>query len=75
MSTDQRMRTTIAARSLGLVLGPLATSLAGAQSFPEAFDTGPLIEDYGPAAEVEGRVALPDDTAFKISFDVGKQAE
>lgn len=63
-------------QTFGLLLAfAWASTNAHAQDFPEGFDTGPLIKDYGPAANVEGRQPIPADTAFRISFDVGKQAE
>jgi intracellular sulfur oxidation DsrE/DsrF family protein len=50
------------------VLGPVSAQ-------ESAFSTGPLIKDYGPAASIEGREAIPPGTKFKVSFDVAKQAE
>ena len=42
---------------------------------PEGFHNGPLIESYGPVATVEGRDGIPDNTEFKVSFDVVDRAE
>ncbi|MEO9968495.1 MAG: DsrE family protein [Hyphomonadaceae bacterium] len=41
----------------------------------ENFHTGPLIEDYGPVATVEGREPIPEGTVFKVSFDIVDRAE
>ncbi|MCB1584356.1 MAG: DsrE family protein [Marinicella sp.] len=41
----------------------------------EQFKTGPAIENYGQVAKVDGMQALPENTKFKVSFDVYKMAE
>ena len=41
----------------------------------EVFTTGPLLEEYGPVAAVDGAEAVPADAVFKVSFDVVEAAE
>jgi len=36
---------------------------------PDAFETGPLIEEFGPNAVVETTMTWPADTQFRVSFD------
>ena len=40
-----------------------------------AFDTGPVFEDFGPHAVVDGLDPFAPDTEFAHSFDVAKNAE
>lgn len=42
---------------------------------PDAFSTGPLIDGFGPNAEIAGRSALPADAVFQISFDTRARGE
>lgn len=53
---------------LGFIMGLLVnfSSLADMK----AFDDGPLIEGYGKHAKVEQDMKIPEDTMFKVSFDV-----
>lgn len=44
-------------------------------SGPDDFTPGPVIEGYGPVADVEGAISLPADTRFRILFDVADGAE
>lgn len=39
-----------------------------------SFSTGPLIKDYGPVADIDVTLPVPEDTVLKHSFDVGEQA-
>ncbi|MXO91766.1 hypothetical protein GRI41_13090 [Altererythrobacter aquaemixtae] len=39
------------------------------------FKTGPVFEDFGPHAPVEGVDSVPADTEFSVAFDVAKAAE
>lgn len=39
-----------------------------------AFETGPVFEDFGPHAPVDGMAPLPADTRFAIAFDVAEGA-
>ena len=39
------------------------------------FKTGPVFEEFGPHAPVEGAAQIPVDTTFAIAFDVAKAAE
>ncbi len=40
-----------------------------------AFSTGPVFEDFGPHAPVEGAGELPSLTTFSVAFDVTKRAD
>jgi intracellular sulfur oxidation DsrE/DsrF family protein len=40
-----------------------------------SFTTGPVIEDYGPVADIEVTRPLPKDAVFRHSFDVARRAE
>ncbi len=40
-----------------------------------AFHPGPVIADYGNVASIESDQPIPEDTEFKIRFDVAKQAD
>ena len=58
-----------------LLLGLISLTLTNvAHAQLEKFTKGPLIKDYGPVAVIEGREAIPEDTIFKVSFDLSKQA-
>ena len=46
-----------------------------AESNSETFSTGPVFEAYGPVAAVDVTVPLPEDAAFKHSFDVATRAD
>lgn len=39
-----------------------------------AFSKGPALEDYGPVADVDVTLAIPNDSVFRHSFDVAEQA-
>ncbi|MDE1467208.1 DsrE family protein [Aurantiacibacter sp. D1-12] len=54
-----------------IALAVLAFAIpATAQDLPEGFATGPVFEDFGPHAPVEGIATFPLPTAFRHSFDV-----
>ena len=40
-----------------------------------SFSTGPAIEDYGPVADVDVTLAIPEDAGFRHSYDVSTRAE
>jgi intracellular sulfur oxidation DsrE/DsrF family protein len=42
---------------------------------PAGFSYGPVIEHYGPVADVDGAIPIPPDTHFKVVFDVSEAAE
>jgi intracellular sulfur oxidation DsrE/DsrF family protein len=52
----------------------LFASAANAQDI-SAFRTGPIFEDFGPHAPVEGIDTFAPDTEFAIAFDVAGQAD
>lgn len=58
---------------IGIAALALATP-AAAQDM-SAFKTGPVFEDFGPHAPVEGMGEVPADTEFAIAFDVATPAE
>jgi intracellular sulfur oxidation DsrE/DsrF family protein len=41
----------------------------------DKFTKGPLIKNYGPVATIEGREIIPENTVFKVSFDLSKRAK
>ena len=41
----------------------------------DAFYAGEAISAFGPIASVETTASIPEDAAFKVRFDVAKQAE
>ena len=53
--------------------GALLASAAGAQDM-SAFRTGPIFEEFGAHAPVEGVGTFALDTEFAIAFDVAEQA-
>ena len=40
-----------------------------------SFTTGPVFDDYGPVADVDATLAIPDGATFRHSFDISKQAD
>jgi len=61
-------------RSLLLVL--IFFLLPGiAQADFSSFSAGPAIEDYGPVADVDVTLPVPEDAEFRHSFDVSTRAE
>lgn len=53
-----------------VILFPVA-ALAG----PSDFQTGPVIDGFGPKAVVAEAQTLPDDITFKVAFDTAKASE
>ncbi|WDI30014.1 DsrE family protein [Hyphococcus flavus] len=41
----------------------------------EKFSTGPVFEDFGPVANVDNELIIPDGAKMRISFDVSKGAD
>lgn len=41
----------------------------------QAYSTGPVIEDFGPVAEIPGAQPLPSDTVLRVVFDTATPAE
>ncbi len=54
-------------------IGMLAVPATGQDM--AAFRTGPVFEDFGPHAPVDGLDQMPSDTEFAIAFDVASAAE
>ncbi|TRD11741.1 DsrE family protein [Erythrobacter insulae] len=52
-----------------------AAPLAAQQADMSAFKTGPVFEEFGPHAPVEGVESFPDGTEFAVAFDVAKKAD
>ncbi len=52
-----------------LLLAPLA------HAEEARFTNGPVINDYGPVANIEGAAPIPAHTRFKVVFDVSEGAE
>lgn len=40
-----------------------------------SFTTGPVFEDFGPVADIDITLPVPEDAVFRHSFDVSKRAE
>lgn len=60
--------------ALMAVAGLFMAAPASAQDM-SAFATGPVFEDFGPHAPVEGGEPLPSFSRFAIAFDVATPAE
>lgn len=52
-----------------------AVTAAEAQSPDQGFVTGPVIEEFGPAAPVEADMAIPDGLTLKVAFDISEPSE
>ena len=59
----------IALLSVLLVLPGLADADSG------SFTTGPVIQDYGPVADVDSALPIPNDAVLRHAFDVARRAE
>lgn len=57
-----------------MVLAALLMAAPAAAQDMSAFRTGPVFEDFGPHAPVEGVGSVPADTEFSIAFDVADPA-
>ena len=57
---------------VSIVAAMFAPAAALAQT---GFETGPVIENFGPSAIVPGASTLPEDASFNISFDTRDKAE
>ncbi|MEZ5693747.1 MAG: DsrE family protein [Altererythrobacter sp.] len=60
---------------LPFLLAALALAAPAAAQDMSVFKTGPVFEDFGPHAPVEGIDTVPADTEFAIAFDVSVPAE
>lgn len=49
--------------------------LTSVNAQPSNFHTGPLIQEYGPIATIEGRDPIPAGVQFKVSFDVTDRSD
>ena len=63
------MRITAAIAAAAFIMAPQAA----AQNM-SAFETGPVLEEFGPHAPVPGAEQLPVDAEFQIAFDVSEPA-
>ena len=59
----------IALLSVLLVLPGFADADSG------SFTTGPVIQDYGPVADVDSALPIPKDAVLRHTFDVARRAE
>ena len=57
------------------VLAAMALAAPATAQDMSVFKTGPVFEDFGPHAPVDGVEDVPADTEFAIAFDVAKPAE
>ncbi len=46
-----------------------------AHADPSSFTTGPVIEDFGPVADVDVTLPVPENAVFRHSFDVAERAD
>lgn len=59
-----------------LLLLPILAFLPGIVfADSDSFTTGPVIDDYGPVAEVDVTLPVPADSVLRHSFDVSTRAE
>lgn len=58
-----------------IICAALAAPIAAQSPSLETFATGPVFEDFGPHAPVEGGEPLPSFSRFAIAFDVATPAE
>lgn len=57
------------------MLTSLFTALLLTTAGPHDFTTGPLIADFGPNAEIDVEMSIPDGFVFRHSFDFAAEAE
>lgn len=57
-----------------LIVATVLLAAPAAHADPARFTTGPVIEHYGPVADVADAVPIPADTHFKVVFDVSEAA-
>lgn len=62
-------------RAMWLVLAVAGLSAPAAAQDMSAFKTGPVFEDFGPHAAVEGITRVPAETEFAVAFDVAELAK
>lgn len=62
-------------RKLIVIAASYVATASSATALAEGFTTGPLIEDFGPVANVETTLEIPDGAVFKVSFDVNEPAD
>ncbi|MEZ5708388.1 MAG: DsrE family protein [Blastomonas sp.] len=53
----------------------LAAMAVPAHAQNDSFSTGPLIEEFGPVANVDADMAIPANTKFHVAFDVSEGAK
>ena len=58
-----------------LLIPALALLPALANADMSAFTPGPTIDLYGPVANVDATMTIPENAAFRHSFDVGQPAD
>ena len=61
-------------RGMWLVLAVAGLSAPATAQDMGAFTTGPVFEDFGPHAAVEGITQVPAETEFAVAFDVAEPA-
>ena len=48
---------------------------ANAQEDLSAFSNGPVFEDFGPAANLDTSMAIPQDAVFRVAFDAYRRGK
>lgn len=65
----------ISGKLLICIAGGLAMLSAPAAAAQQAFSTGPVIENFGPVADIPGAQVLSPDTRLRVAFDTAMPAE
>ncbi|WP_379545480.1 DsrE family protein [Qipengyuania sp. DSG2-2] len=60
---------------IGFVVLTAATGALAQEPDMGRFSMGPVFEDYGPAAEVEATMPIPEGATFRVAMDAAKQAD
>ena len=60
-------------RSMLLTLLVFLPAVAAADF--SSFSTGPVFEEFGPVADIDTTMSIPEDARFRHSFDVSERAE
>ncbi len=60
---------------IAILLAAASLATPAAAQDMSAFVTGPVFEDFGPHAAVEGIGQVPADTEFAVAFDASEGAE
>lgn len=62
-------------RTFLILIGASLFSFTSSAQLPDGFTTGPVIEEFGPVADIQVTAPLPKGLTIKHAFDVVKPAE